>query len=765
MDSLAFQNKRILIVDDSPLEVEFITSILSPLGCQIATAPNGSIALKKLHAYKFDLVLLDIILPDMDGFAIIDKMQKEEGLKDIPTIFISALSYKDQVVTGLSKGAVDYITKPFYPEELIRRINVHLRLKETTEKFIRELEQKIKVENIVNQQDELFRNYFKNSPFIQVISNVESGIIIDVNETFEKELGYSRDEIVGKRSTEIFLSPKQRDKIIREIEKVGFIKNWEISIIDKIGKPHTGILSITRYSSLGKKYLIITGLDTTNLRLLEKEIEHKEQTLNNIALNIPLPFSSANNEGKVEFCNSKFTELFGYSSEDIPTVEDWFKLAYPDPSYRNLVKEQWTKSFTRKIGSPRSAMREYNITCRDGKVRVVEIYSIRNNDNVYNIFKDITAEKEITLQIRKLSEAVYQNPSTIVITNKQGTIEFVNPRFTETTGYTYEEAIGQNPRVLKSGNMPKEFYSTLWATILSGKTWHGEFLNKKKNGELYWEDATIAPILDDNKEIVSFIAIKENITEKKLALEALKKSEIALKEANATKDKFFSIIAHDLRGPIGTISNLAELLTSPSSSINESQRNEFIKAIYQSSNSTFNLLENLLNWAKSQAGNLNINIKPFFVGEAINETIEPLHEQLKSKEISLTTEIEKELKGYGDINLFSTVVRNLVSNAIKFTLAKGKISIKAAIKQTHIEISVIDNGVGIDPTNLKNLFILGPSQSTEGTNNEKGTGMGLLIVKEFVEKNGGEIWVESKPNKGSTFTFSIPKVPFKKPKK
>ena len=99
----------------------------------------------------------------------------------------------------------------------------------------------------------------------------------------------------------------------------------------------------------------------------------------------------------------------------------------------------------------------------------------------------------------------------------------------------------------------------------------------------------------------------------------------------------------------------------------------------------------------------------------------------------------------------------LVSNAIKFTLPKGQISIGATIKNTHIEISVSDNGVGIDSTNIKNLFILGPSQSTEGTNNEKGTGMGLLIVKEFVEKNGGEIWVKSEPNKGSTFTFSIPK--------
>lgn len=760
MDPLAFQNKRILIVDDSSVEVEFITSILSPLGCQIATAPNGSIALKKLSAHKFDLVLLDIVLPDMDGFAIIDKMQTDSGLKDIPTIFLSAITYKDQVVAGLSKGAVDYITKPFYPEELIRRINVHLRLKETTEKFKREFEKKNTVENILLEREELFSNYFKNSPFIQVISSYDKGTIIDVNEAFEKELGFSRDEIIGKKSTEIFLEENQRNEIIKKIEEVGYINSWETVIVDKNGAPHSGILSFTQYSSLGKKYFIITGIDTTNQRLLEKKIEFKEQTLNNIALNIPLPFSSANNEGIVEFCNQPFTKLFGYTIEDIPTLDDWFKLAYPDPAYRDAVKERWIKSLATNNDKEltQSAMQEYNITCKDGKIRVVELYSIKNNENSYNIFKDITAEKEVNLQIRKLSEAVYQSPSTIVITDLKGNIEFVNPKFTEITGYTPEEVLGKNPRVLKSEKMPKEFYENMWATIMSGKTWHGEFLNKNSKGELYWEDATIAPIFDDNKAIVNFIAIKENITEKKLALEARTKSEIALKEANATKDKFFSIIAHDLRGPIGTISSLADLLVSDAS-LNESQRNEFINAIAQGSNATFNLLENLLDWAKSQAGKLTLRSNYFLINEALCQAIEPLVEQANNKQITISNKLDVKTTAYGDLDLFKTVVRNLVSNAIKFTRQHGKISLYSKISESFIEISIEDNGVGIDDKNLSNLFKLGQSETTEGTENEKGTGMGLHIVKEFVEKNGGEIWIESRPNQGSTFTFSIPSLP------
>ena len=331
------------------------------------------------------------------------------------------------------------------------------------------------------------------------------------------------------------------------------------------------------------------------------------------------------------------------------------------------------------------------------------------------------------------------------------------PSGTEVTGYSSKEAIGENPRILSSGKMAKEFYEALWLTILSGETWHGELLNKKKNGELYWEDVIIAPVLDENKTIVNFIAIKNDITDKKLAVDALRDSELALKEANATKDKFFSIIAHDLRNPIGTISSFAEYLVLNSATVGDIKRNEIIKLIYESSNSTFNLLENLLNWAKSQAGKLTVIPNYFLVDIALQHAIEPQKEQAKKKEITISTNFGQDLNAYGDLDLFSTVVRNLVSNAIKFTPHMGNISIQAKTIESHIEISVIDSGVGIETENLNNLFKLGQSETSAGTDNEKGTGMGLLIVKEFVEKNGGEIWVESYPGKGSIFTFSIPK--------
>jgi len=758
MDSMSIQNKKILIVDDSHVEVEFIASILKEAGCLTAFAYDGTSALKRLKAHRFDLVLLDIVLPDMDGFAILQKMQEDSELKEIPTIFLSGLSNKEQVVLGLKQGAVDYIAKPFYPEELVRRISIHLRLKATTEALKQELVRRDQVETALFQSEQLFKNYFRNSPFIQMVSKLKDGTIIDVNEEFLRTTGYSTEEVIGKKGIEVIWKEEQRKQIMEEVQREGFASNKEVKFTIKNGEERIGIISMNKYIS-GNTFLLITsGVDITEWRKLEQKVKEKEQTLRQIALNIPLPFITTDYAGEIIFYNQQFTELFGYGEGNIKSIYGWFLEVYPDPDYCEAMYHRWKK--TAEEYDPQSQIpsvkQEYKIKAKDNSVHNIELYFTKDEEHIYTIFKDVTEDKRAMLQIKKLSEAIYQSPSTIVITDQKGNIEFVNPKFTKITGFTAEEAIGQNPRFLSSGRMAKGLYETMWLTILSGETWRGELLNKKKNGELFWEDVIIAPVLDENKSIVNFIAIKEDITDKKEAYDILKKSELALKEANATKDKFFSIIAHDLRNPIGTISSFAELLVTNSRDITEKRREETIKLIYHSSTATFNLLENLLNWAKSQAGKLTVNHDFFLVDKALLLALDPLTEQAKKKEITISTNLEKKLKAYGDIDLFTTVVRNLVSNAIKYTPIKGKISIQTAAIESHIEISISDNGVGIETENLNNLFKLGQSKSTPGTEKEKGTGMGLLIVKEFVEKNGGEIWVESYPGKGSIFTFSIP---------
>jgi len=760
MDLATFQNKKILIVDDSHVEAGFIASILNEVGCLTAFAYDGMSALKRLKTHRFDFVLLDIVLPDMDGFAVLQKMQDDLELKEIPTIFITSISDKEQVIFGLNQGAVDFIAKPFHPEELIRRISIHLRLKATTETLKGELALKDQIEKALFQSEQLFKNYFKNSPLIQMVSKFEDGTVLDVNEAFLKTTGYSIEEVIGKKGTLLIWKEEQRTQIVEEILQKGFISNKEVKFIIKNGEERIGIISMNKYLSGNEILLMTSGVDMTERRNLELKVKEKEQTLRRIALNIPLPFVTTNKDGEIIFANEQFNKLFGYNNTEIKSIYDWFLQSCPDPDTEAMylrLKEIIT-AYDPNSPIP-TTKQEYSIKAKDGSIHMVELYFTKDEERVYTIFKDITEDRQSILQIKKLSKAIYQSPSSIVITDQKGIIEFVNPKFSEISGFSAVEAIGQNPRFLSSGKTSLAFYNEMWTTILSGNTWRSEILNKKKSGELYWEDVIISPVLNEKNSIVNFIAIKNDITEKKEALDALKNSELALKEANATKDKFFSIIAHDLRNPIGTISSFAELLVTNYATMEEARRETILAQICSSSKATFNLLENLLNWAKSQVGKLTVNHDYFFVDNTLTEAIEALADQAKKKEISISTKLNKELKAYGDMDLFTTVVRNLVSNAIKFTPSGGEIKIQVITNEAYVEVSVADNGVGLDPQKLNSLFKLGESITTKGTENEKGSGMGLLIVKEFVEKNGGEIWVESYLNNGSTFTFSIPQAP------
>ncbi len=230
-----------------------------------------------------------------------------------------------------------------------------------------------------------------------------------------------------------------------------------------------------------------------------------------------------------------------------------------------------------------------------------------------------------------------------------------------------------------------------------------------------------------------------------------------LKELNASKDKFFSIIAHDLRNPIAGFLNLTEILASNFDIFSEKESKEFIKAMNQASKQLYNLLENLLQWSRAQTG--RITYKPRFIAikNMVDETIDALMINIENKSIKINLSIDDKTIVYVDENMITTVIRNLLSNAIKFTNTNGSINIRCQQSDDFIEMYVADDGVGISKENQEKLFRIDQSLTTEGTSSEKGTGLGLILCKEFVEKNGGKIWVESEINKGASFIFTLPK--------
>lgn len=239
---------------------------------------------------------------------------------------------------------------------------------------------------------------------------------------------------------------------------------------------------------------------------------------------------------------------------------------------------------------------------------------------------------------------------------------------------------------------------------------------------------------------------KDEIDKKRKELEVL----------NASKDRFFSIIAHDLKNPISTVIGLSDLLMNSVDQFEKEQIKEFSVQLNVFANKSFELLENLLHWSRSQLGAIKPNPREIDLYEIILENTELLRGATMNKKLELTNHVIPGTKAFADQHMVTTIIRNLLNNAIKFTPEKGKISFSTVNFGDYIEVSVTDTGVGIKKELIDKLFYIGTNQSTMGTNQEKGTGLGLVLTKEFVEKNGGEIWIESEPGMGSTFKFTIP---------
>ena len=235
-------------------------------------------------------------------------------------------------------------------------------------------------------------------------------------------------------------------------------------------------------------------------------------------------------------------------------------------------------------------------------------------------------------------------------------------------------------------------------------------------------------------------------------------SEAGLQESNAMKDKFFSIIAHDLKNPLGGLMNISEILLQNYEDITSDARKNFINILYDSSKQTLNLLENLLQWSRSQTGRLEFHPLIADMRFSIENVRKLLQVNIDNKKIEIIDKSDKNLFAYFDKAMINTVFRNLLSNAIKFTPEGGTIEIANKENDKFIEIIICDSGIGIEEERIDDLFRIDKNSSTPGTNNEKGTGLGLILCKEFVEKNGGTISVKSKPGKGSEFSFTLPKI-------
>ena len=386
-------------------------------------------------------------------------------------------------------------------------------------------------------------------------------------------------------------------------------------------------------------------------------------------------------------------------------------------------------------------------------------FPVKFNHTVHCYAGDITGRKRMEDKLLQLSRAVEQNPASIVITDSAGNIEYVNPKFEHVTGYTLAEVVGKNPRVLKSGEKSSEAYREMWQILKAGREWRGEFHNKRKNGELFWESASISPIRDAGGNVTHFVAVKEDITPRKLVESELRQAKEAAEAATIAKSEFLASMSHEIRTPMNGILGMLGLLQD--GELSDRQR-EFAQIARSSADSLLVVINDILDFSKIESGKMTIEPVTFNLQRMVEEVGELFAARVADKGLDLIVRYAPDMPRYviGDAGRIRQVLTNLVGNALKFT-AQGHVLISLQCEnqtsqQAQLKFLVEDTGIGIPADKLGRLFEKFTQADASTTRRFGGTGLGLAISKQLTELMGGHMGVTSESGRGPAFWFALP---------
>jgi PAS domain S-box-containing protein len=592
-----------------------------------------------------------------------------------------------------------------------------------------------------------------------------NGIMIYANRRCCEIFGFSLSELIGTNSYELLYDKDDIEFVVKKnrLREQGISDKYELKCKNKDGELIWCNVNGTPYYDINGSVIgsitIITDI-TEQKKYTEalKESEIKFQTIFMLSVDA----IGVSKGGVTILVNPAFVSLFGYESYDEIMGKQESSLIAPGERKRVM---EYTKKRAQREHAPASYISKG--LKKDGTEFVLEVHvsSYEFGDEMYNIaiMRDIT-ELERAQKALKESEENYRSlvntsPDAIVVTDMNNKLNLVNQSALDIFGYSdSKKLIGKKYFDYISKNDLEKLDYISRDILEKGFVRNVEFEMLKEDKTSFPSDMSASVIRDFEGKPKGIVSIFGDITKRKQDEEQLRKYADEQAALNATKDKFYSVIAHDLKSPFQTILGYSEMLRSNIDNLNTDKIFGYADNIHKATTETYRLLEDLLQWTGSQTGRIKVTPEIIYVIEMFYSVTKTYKDAAKNKEIVLYSNVIEDLYINSDRNMITAILRNLVSNAIKFTKRQGQIVLDAQEDENSIIISVTDNGIGIPKENISKLFRIDSTYSTKGTEKEKGTGLGLIICKEFAEKNNGKLIVESEVGKGSKFILSLPKM-------
>jgi PAS domain S-box-containing protein len=657
--------KNILAIDDNSDNLISLKAIIKDAfpEATIDTALNGPAGIELAIAKDPDVILLDILMPGMDGFEVCRRLKQNDCLRDIPVVFLTAMKQsKESRIEALELGAEAFLSKPIDVTELTAQIRAMIKIKEANKQ----------------QRDEKER----------------------------------LARLVAKRTYELEQSHVAMGKLLRQLEAE---------------------------NEAFKKSEALLQESETNYRYM---FENNPQPM--WIYDLETLFFLHVNFSAIEHYGYSKEEFLSMTIRDIRPVEDLDKLK---------MDIQNTKGYLYSSG-------EWRHRKKNGELIYVEkvSYAITFNNRParHVLINDVTKRKQTEDRIRVLSDAVEQGPSSIVITNANGDIEFVNNKFTASTHYYLEDVRGKKPRLFNPGHLSEKEYDVLLETLRKGFAWKGEVLNRRKDKSPFWEEVIVSALMNSEGVISNYILIMNDITGKKQMLDDLIAAKEKAEENDRLKTAFLQNISHEIRTPMNAIIGFSRLLNEPD--LLPDKRDYFTNIIIHSGEQLLSIITDIINIATIEAGQEKMNEKEINLNSICNLIYEQYFLKAGERKISFCCKTffsDDKANVITDETKLIMILSNLVGNAFKFT-EQGFIDFGYLVEKDYLEFYVEDTGLGIPLEMYEEVFKRFRQVETDGNRQFGGSGLGLSISKAYVELLGGKIWLTSELGKGSVFHFTIP---------